>query len=100
MYPSIMINDNLLSRSADRSRYIEIYNQKLKSGEYALKLMLNATFGAMNEPHSALYDPKRFKSITKFGQLYILDLIDKLWMFDLIQTNTDSVLVRLDSSKI
>lgn len=104
MYPTIMIKDDLLSRSADKTRYKEIYNEKIKCKnkeyEYPLKIVLNATFGAMNEPHSELYDPNRFKDITKFGQLYILDLLEKLWMFDLIQTNTDSILVRLDSSKV
>lgn len=104
MYPSVMLKDNLLSRSANKVRYKEIYDQKLKAKdkayEYALKIVLNATFGSMKEPHSALYDPNRFKLITKFGQLYILDLIEHLWMFDLIQTNTDSVLIRLDSSKV
>lgn len=78
MYPSIMLKDKLLSRSAARDDYRLIYERKEANPSPSLKILLNSVYGAMNEPYNSLYDPSRLRKVTKYGQLYMLDLIEKL----------------------
>ena len=59
-----------------------------------LKLALNGTYGASNDEHSPLYDPKFTMMITINGQLSLCMLAEQLLKIDdltIIQCNTDGL---------
>lgn len=101
MYPSLMIEHDLLSRNVQDPEYFEeIYDlrQKLKAEgnpiEVAYKLVLNTTYGAMKAKFNGLYDPRQANLVCVFGQLLLLDLIEKVEPhYKIIQSNTDGILV-------
>ena len=103
LYPSLMIKYNLLSRSvSDPAKFEEIYHERLrlkKKGnplQESLKLVLNSTYGVMKDKSNALYDPLQANKVCIYGQILLLDLIERLEPHcQLIQSNTDGVLVRM-----
>ncbi len=107
LYPSLMIEYDLLSRNCSKAgieRYKEIYKERLelkKAGKKAeqlpLKLVLNSTYGAMKYKFSRLYDPRQANRVCVYGQLFLVDLIEKLeGTVEIIQSNTDGILMKLD----
>lgn len=106
MYPSLMIEYNLHSRNIKNpQKFIDIYNerQKLKAArdpaQAPLKLVLNTTYGTMKANFNGLYDPRQANRVCVYGQLLLLDLIEKLESHvDIIQSNTDGVLIKLRKS--
>lgn len=70
-----------------------------KKARLPFKIMDNAISGQMKQRSSKLFDPMGNNSICVNGQLMLLDLIEHLEQrvpdFDLIQSNTDGILVRL-----
>ena len=108
-YPSLMINNGYVSRAvADPSDYEKVYHERIaakKGGDKAkadaLKLVLNTTYGAMKNQYNALYDPRMANSVCISGQLYLIDLIEKLESidsFELVQSNTDGIMIKLHKS--
>jgi len=58
------------------------------------KKALNSTYGGMLDPFSTLFDPAKGRQVCVLGQLFIVDLLEKLEPYtQLIQTNTDGVYV-------
>lgn len=111
MYPSIMIEYDLLSRNVrDPDYYKEIYDlrQELKAkGEdiqESYKLVLNTTYGTMKAPFNDLYDPRQANLVTTYGQLMLLDLLEKVEpYYEVVQSNTDGILINLgddDTDKV
>lgn len=107
-YPSLMIKYNWLSRNCQKPElYKQIYEERLKlkaEGKKAeqapLKIVLNATYGIMKDKRSDAYDPRQANNICINGQLALLDLLEKLeGHCDLIQTNTDGIIVQLKTMK-
>lgn len=72
-----------------------------KKARLPFKIMDNAISGQMKQSSSALYDPMGNNSICVNGQLLLLDLIEHLERavpgFELIQSNTDGILIKLAS---
>lgn len=70
-----------------------------KKARLPFKIMDNAISGQMKQTSSKLYDPMGNNSICVNGQLMLLDLIEHLEQhvphFDLIQSNTDGILIKL-----
>lgn len=108
-YPSLMIKNGYVSRAvADPSDYEKVYHERIaakKGGDKAkadaLKLVLNTTYGAMKNQYNALYDPRMANSVCISGQLYLIDLIEKLESidsFELVQSNTDGIMIKLHKS--
>lgn len=103
LYPSLMIRYNLGSRSMhDPKRYEDIYHRRLKYKkeknplQAPLKIVLNGTYGAMKDKFNPLYDPRQANRVCIYGQTLLLDLIEKLEPHcDIIQSNTDGVLVKM-----
>lgn len=116
MYPSIMIEWNLLSRAIpDPKLYIEIRERRLKykkegnSLQQPLKLVLNSTYGMSGagkrdesnkyKVMSDVYDPKRMREVCINGQLMILQLIEDVCEMlprtQLVQSNTDGVVFKV-----
>ncbi len=103
LYPSLMIQYNLGSRNMkDPKKYEEIYHTRLQYKaeknplQLPLKLVLNGTYGAMKDKNNNLYDPRQANRVCVYGQLLLLDLIEKLEPHcQIIQSNTDGVLIKL-----
>lgn len=107
-YPSLMIVNGYMSRNVpDPDEYKRVYERRLaakKAGDKAtadaLKLVLNTTYGAMNNQYNKLYDPRMALAVCVSGQLYLIDLIEKLEdvpTFRLIQSNTDGLIISYDT---
>ena len=102
LYPSLMIHYNLLSRSCKPEKFKEIVELRLKYKaeknplQKPLKIVINGTYGASKDKHNPLYDPRQANRVCVYGQLLLLDLMEHLepWC-DIIQSNTDGVLVKL-----
>lgn len=104
LYPSLMIEYDLHSRSCNATKYKEIYDQRIKykraknALQQPLKIVLNSTYGAMKDKYNALYDPRQANRVCVYGQLLLLDLIENLERKTnaiLIQSNTDGVLIKM-----
>lgn len=103
MYPSIMLVFDLLSRSCCADEYREIYNNRVKFKaeknplQAPLKLILNTVYGAMRQETNPMYDPRNGALVCIFGQVLLLDLLEKLEEHcQIIQSNTDGILVKLN----
>lgn len=107
MYPTTDIEYNLLSRkfkNPDDFRMMRDFRLKLKaegnSKNKALKPMINGIYGASKDRNGAIYDPLMANLTCIFGQMFILDLIDKLEPYcRLLQTNTDGIFVLCESDE-
>lgn len=105
LYPSLMIQYGLLSRSIkDPAKFKEIYDTRVKYKhegnplQAPLKIVINSTYGAMKDFSNPLYDPRQANLVCLYGQLFLTDLIEKLEpVCEIIQSNTDGVLVKLKS---
>ena len=102
LYPSLMIQYNLHSRSCNPKKFNEIVETRLKFKheknplQAPLKIVINGTYGAMKDKNNPLYDPRQANNVCIYGQLLLLDLMEKLEPYcDIIQSNTDGVLVKL-----
>lgn len=102
-YPALMIEYDFLSRNVSSpKKYRTIRDDRLKlkaqkdPREYPRKIVLNATFGASKDKYNNLYDPRQANNICIAGQLFLVDLIDKIEDHcEIIQSNTDGVLFKL-----
>lgn len=109
LYPSIMIEYGFLSRNVkDRNKYKQIRDERLRlkalkdPKQLPMKIVLNSTYGASKDKYNALFDPLMANNVCVTGQLLLLDLIDKLEIefgdkCELIQSNTDGILVKLEN---
>ena len=102
LYPSLMILYNLHSRSCNPEKFNDIVNTRLKYKaeknplQAPLKIVINGTYGAMKDPNNPLYDPRQANNVCVYGQLLLLDLMEKLeGHCEIIQCNTDGILVKL-----
>lgn len=104
LYPSLMKHYNLLSRAVhEPERFSTILDTSLRlkaegktKEREPYKLICNITYGAEGDRYNAMYDPLHRKLVCIFGQLLIIDLLEKVEPFvQLIQSNTDGILVKL-----
>lgn len=105
-YPSLQLRYKFGYRNmANPENFEKIHNENLnhkKSGDKVARLPYkiadNAISGQLKDPYSPLYDPRENNAITVNGQLLLVDLIEKLEPYcQLIQSNTDGILLRLRS---
>jgi DNA polymerase len=72
------------------------YKREKNPLQLPLKLVLNSTYGVMKDPNNPLYDPLQANKVCVYGQLLLVDLMERLeGHCSIIQSNTDGVLVRL-----
>ena len=104
LYPSLMIQYNLHSRSCNPEKFNDIVKTRLKLKaeknplQAPLKIVINGTYGAMKDKHNPLYDPRQANNVCVYGQLLLLDLMEHLEVvpgLQIIQSNTDGVLVKI-----
>lgn len=100
LYPTLMIIYDLLSRSvSDKARFKHIYDmnielKKLKDPRRPIyKLICNTTYGCSGDKYNPMFDPRNRRLVCIFGQVLLLDLIEKLEPYiRLVQSNTDGIL--------
>lgn len=109
LYPSIMIEYGFLSRNVpEPKKFKQIRDTRLELKkaknpmQLPYKIVLNSTYGASKDKYNQLYDPLMANNVCITGQLLLLDLIEKLEnelkdTCELIQTNTDGILVKLNN---
>lgn len=69
-----------------------------KKARLPYKIADNSMSGQLKDEYSTLYDPRDNNAICVNGQLLLLDLIEKLEYYcQLIQSNTDGILIKLRS---
>lgn len=103
-YPALMIEYDYVSRNvSDPSKFREIrdtrlrYKAKKDKREGPLKIVINGSYGAMKDQYNGLYDPLMANNVCIGGMTLLLDLIEKLEPHcDIIQSNTDGVLIKLE----
>lgn len=108
MYPTTDIEYGLLSRkfkNPDDFKQMRDFRLKLKSEKNpknkALKPMINGVYGAEKDRNNPSYDPLMANLTCIFGQMFILDLIDKLESYcRLLQTNTDGIFVLCENEEM
>jgi hypothetical protein len=107
LYPTIMIQYDLLSRAVREpkkfSNILEtsllLKSQGKKKEREPFKRICNITYGSEGDKYNAMYDPRNRLLVCIFGQLLLLDLIEKLEnipSYQLIQSNTDGILVKIN----
>lgn len=112
MYPATMINYGFLSRNVvnpDKYRQIRddriVLKKQKDPKQLPYKIVLNSTYGASKDKNNALYDPLMANNVCINGQLLIVDLLEKLEgglgdKAQLIQSNTDGILVKLKDRSV
>lgn len=105
LYPSIDIIYELQSRAiSDKTIFPHIYNQNIEMKKNKdprrplYKLACNMNYGAKGDKNNALYDKRNQNLTCVYGQVLLLDLIEKLEKipsFKLIQSNTDGILIKI-----
>lgn len=106
-YPELAIVYELLSRNVGdygKSLYRKIRDDRLMYKAQGnplanpLKIVLNGTYGASISKESILYDAHQGRSICVYGQLFLLDLIEKVEeLSELVNTNTDGIAIKPNS---
>lgn len=115
-YPHIMTEWGLLSRAVPSVQtFIDIMELRLKYKhegnplQAPLKICINGTYGQSgagkfeNDKYqvlSDLYDPVRMREVCINGQLMLLQLIEDLSQFNLIQSNTDGLVYHVPKNDV
>lgn len=103
LYPSLLILYKLMSRGAsDPESYKRIYDTRIEAKHtgnkllnLGLKLVLNAAIGAMLTRYNPLFDTWSNSTVCVHGQLLLFILVKRLYDagFNIIQTNTDGIMI-------
>lgn len=103
-YPSLQLRYKLGYRHMRHPENFEkIHGENLrfkalgnKAARLPYKIADNAISGQLKDPKSALYDPRENNAVCINGQLLLIDLLEKLEPYiELIQSNTDGILVKM-----
>lgn len=108
-YPSLQLRYKFGYRNmAHPENFEKIHNENLrfkalgdKKARLPYKIADNAISGQLKDPYSPLFDPRENNAICINGQLFLIDLIEKLepHIELLIQSNTDGILFKIRSIK-
>ena len=82
LYPSIMINYEMLGSATEKFKEIRDERIRIKHTDpvrqAALKLAINSAYGLLKQEFSLLYNPKSSTSVCAIGQCLLTDLLDRL----------------------
>lgn len=104
LYPTLMTRYKLLSRAVrDYKKFenilatsLRLKAEKKKKEREPYKKICNITYGAEGDSLNPMYDPLHRNLVCVFGQVLVIDLIEKLEPFcELIQSNTDGILIKI-----
>lgn len=111
-YPSLMLENNIFPKhlgEAFLTYYQQIVDERLegkRTGDKlkasAMKILVNAVFGKLNFPDYWLCDLKALLSVTLNGQLWLLKLIEMLYLKGIVTkyANTDGISVYVPKDKL
>ena len=101
-YNLVMMNFDLLPRTLDeagKKRYKFMYHEQLRlkkidPGKRKIyKTICLSVFGAMNNEHTDFYDPQKALLVTSSGEMFMLDLLEKLdGLGTAFNVNTDGIM--------
>ena len=111
-YPHIMTEWGYLTRAVPSiQKFIDIMELRLKYKkeknplQAPLKIVINGSYGVSGAGKctptgdykilSPMFDPRRMREVCVNGQLMLLQLIEDLAQFELIQSNTDGLVYRI-----
>lgn len=110
-YPFVMIRNKIKPKHI-RKEFLDILekmtNERIdaKKNNFTtkaevLKIAINAVFGKLGYPNFWLYDRLAFYSVTISGQLYLLMLIEALFLAgcEILSANTDGIVCRVPRNK-
>ena len=109
LYPTLMVVYNLLSRAVEEpERFKKILETSLvlkregkKAEREPYKRICNITYGAEGDMFNPMYDPLHRNLVCVFGQVLIIDLLDKIEdLIELLQSNTDGIFVKLKRDNV
>lgn len=104
-YPNLMLTRNIYPSHFEPSfldEFRKIVNQRVeakrkgdKKTAEALKLVINSTFGKLNDKWSPFYDLKAMLKVTLSGQLYLAKLCEDYILagHTVVSANTDGILL-------
>lgn len=107
-YPNIDIIYDLLSRKvSEPKRYKNMVDFRLDlkakkdKRNNSLKPMINGVYGGSKDRNNPMYDPNRANLTCIFGQMLILDLIEKVEPYcELLQSNTDGIYIMVENEEM
>lgn len=100
LYPNIMRIYKLLSRAARKPQMLEyvldtsmrLKAEGKKKEREPFKRQCNIFYGAMGDKFNPLYDPLHRTLVCVFGQVFLIDLIDKIeHLVRIMNSNTDGI---------
>lgn len=104
LYPSLMIQYNLLSRAVEEpkkfqnvlDKSLELKRLGKKKEREPYKRICNITYGAEGDKFNPMYDSLHRNLVCVYGQVFIIDLLDKVEdIITLLNSNTDGIFVKL-----
>jgi hypothetical protein len=111
-YPSLMISERVFPSQIGedflgdlaeiRTKRVEAKKAGDKATSEALKIVLNATFGKLNDNWSPIRSVRNAFRVTMNGQLFLLMLIEALHSagYEILSANTDGVTIRAPRNRI
>ena len=104
LYPNLMRIYKLLSRAAKKPEMLEyildksmtLKAQGKKKEREPYKRQCNIVYGASGDPCNALYDPLMRNLVCVYGQVFFIDLIDKIEdIAQILNSNTDGIFFKV-----
>ena len=104
LYPNLMIHYNLLSRGVTEPQLFQnvldtslrLKKEGKKAEREPYKRICNITYGATGDRFNKMYDPLHRNLVCVFGQVFIIDLLDKVEdLIELYNSNTDGIFVKV-----
>lgn len=109
LYPNIMRHYHLLSRASTKPKMLDfvldtsmrLKREGKKKEREPYKRQCNIFYGAMGDKTNSLYDPLYRKLVCIYGQVFIVDLIDKIEdKIQLLQSNTDGIFFKVKKTDV
>lgn len=109
LYPNIMRKYKLISRAARKPEMLdymldtsmELKAQGRKKEREPWKRQCNIIYGAEGDPYNPLYDPLHRKLVCVYGQIFLIDLIEKIEnIVTLINSNTDGIFFKVKTEDV
>lgn len=109
LYPNIMRQYKLISRAARKPEMLDymldtsmrLKAEGKKKEREPWKRQCNIIYGAEGDPYNALYDPLHRKLVCVYGQIFLIDLIEKIEdIVTLINSNTDGIFFKVDTENV
>ena len=109
LYPNIMRQYKLISRAARKPEMLDymldtsmrLKAEGKKKEREPWKRQCNIIYGAEGDKYNPLYDPLHRKLVCVYGQIFLIDLIEKIEdIVTLINSNTDGIFFKVATENV